>query len=150
LRIKQRGFTLVEIMLAVAVLVVGAYLTAEGVNQMDSAAKDTRLLSSTERTINAIADNIRTSLGSYQITYDASVATKNKMLDVAKLPMAWGPGLIVSVTTCTATKSCPIGRYGFLITPMPNYRGLYSVTLRMTTPEWKDAYREFTFLATVQ
>jgi prepilin-type N-terminal cleavage/methylation domain-containing protein len=147
---KNKGFTLIEIMLSLAVLVVGVYLTAEGVNQMNSSAKDTRLLSATERTINAIADNIRTSLGSYQITYDSSLATKNKMLDISKLPMAWGPGVIVSVASCTPTKSCPIGRFGYIITPMPNYRGLYSVTLRMTTSEWKDAFREFTFIATVQ
>lgn len=149
-RMNEKGFTLIEIMLALGILVLGVYLTVEGVNQMDSSARSSRLLSSTERTINTIVDNIRTSLGSYQITFDSSTATKNRLLDVASLPMAWGPGLITSVAACAPTKTCPTGRYGFIITPMPNYRGLYNVTLRMTTPEWKDAYREFNFVATVQ
>jgi prepilin-type N-terminal cleavage/methylation domain-containing protein len=149
MRRNQKGFTLIEVMLALGILVVGIYLTVEGVNQIDNSAKTSRLLSSTDRTVNAIADNIRTSLGSYQITYGTSI-TPDKLLDISKLPMAWGPGVISAVSACTATKNCPLGRYGFVITPMPSFSGLYSVTLRMTNPEWKDSYRDYNFVATVQ
>jgi type II secretory pathway pseudopilin PulG len=148
---NQGGVTLLEILFALGILVVGTYLVVEGVNQMESSSRQTRLLSSTEKQINAIVDNIRTSLGSYQITYDASDAVTAKLLDPANLPMAWGPNTVMAVKDCAPTKSCPLGRYGFIITPLAGSRGLYTVTLRMTNEEWKgEKFREYKFLATVQ
>jgi type II secretory pathway pseudopilin PulG len=147
---NQRGFTLLEIFFALGIMVLGVYLISEGVNQMDVSSRESRLLSSTERTINVIADNIRTGLASYQITYDTNPSAIEKALDVSTLPMAWGPGTVISVADCTAAGGCPTGRFGYVITPAPNTMGLYTVTLRMTNSEWKDPYRDYTFLATVQ
>ena len=106
----QKGFTLLEIMFSLGILVLGIYLIVEGINQMDVSSKETRLLSSTERTINAIADNIRTSLGSYQITYDSSTVAKENLLGLATLPMAWGPGTVMPVSKCSSALACPKGR----------------------------------------
>ncbi len=162
---SEKGFTLLEILFALGILIVGVYLISEGVNQMDASSRQARLLSSTERTINAIVDNIRTGLTNYQISYDPSPATREAMLNLAKLPMAWGPGVTMPVykspgpglppvnqcvTSGGQNAGCPVGRYGVYIAPLPGNPGLYSVTLRMTTPEWKEPYRDYTFLATVQ
>jgi type II secretory pathway pseudopilin PulG len=144
----EGGVTLLEIMFALGILMVGTYVVVEGVNQLDESSRQTRNMSTTERQINAIVDNIRTGLGSYQITYDATQAAA--MLDPTKLPMAWTSGNIAAVADCAHNHTCPPGRYGFVITPMPNYKGLYTVTLRMTWPDWKEPYRDYKFLATVQ
>lgn len=147
---NQAGVTLLEIIFALAILMVGTYIVVEGVGQLENTSRATRNLSSTERQINAIVDNIRTSLGHYQITYDASSTVRENLLKLETLPMAWSNGKVSPVEECAPTKSCPLGRYGFVISPLPHYRGLYNVTLRMTNPEWKEPYREYTFLATVQ
>ena len=147
---NQRGTTLLEILFALGILILGTYLVVEGVNQMEESSRESQLLSLTERQINVIVDNIRTSLGSYQITYD--VAAANDLLAVEKLPMAWGPGVSIAVKDCIASSSCPPNRYGFVIVPVmgSSSRGLYKVILRMTNTEWKEPFREYNFLATIQ
>ena len=149
-RFNERGATLLEIMFALGILIIGTYLVVEGVNQMENSSKETQLLSTTERQINTIVDNIRTSLGNYQITYDPKAV--DTLLALNSLPMAWAPGVVLAVKDCSPTKSCPPNRFGFVIVPVAGLgsRGLYKVTLRMTNAEWKEPFREYHFLATVQ
>ncbi|HEY8279619.1 MAG TPA: type II secretion system protein [Bdellovibrionota bacterium] len=147
---NQRGFTLLEVMFALGILIVGTYLAAEGVNQIEDLSKDTRTLSATERQINLIVDNIRTGLGNYQISYDYSREAKEELLDLKKLPMAWAAGVVEEVAKCEPKKTCPQGRYGFVVQPVERFRGLYTVTLRMTHKDWKEPYRDYEFLVTVQ
>jgi prepilin-type N-terminal cleavage/methylation domain-containing protein len=150
--LNEDGMTLLEIMFALAVLGLGAYLTIEGVSQMRDMSKTTLNMSSTERQITMIVDNIRTSLGQYQINYDSTPEAKQTALDLAKLPMEWDPGVERPVTAdCLANKQkCLGGRYGFVVQPLDDPRGLYSVTLRMTHREWREPFRDYEFLVTVQ
>ena len=148
---SQAGVTLLEIMLALGLLAVGSYLTIEGIGQMTSITKETKNLSSTERQINVIVDNIRTGLGVYQITFDPSTSVKEQMLNISTLPMAWNVGAVVPVKECEPKKNCPAGRYGFVVQPKTaSSKGLYQVTLRMTHPDWNEKYRDYEFLVTVQ
>lgn len=148
---SEAGVTLLEIMLALGILMLGSYLTIEGINQMESISRDTRNLSTTERQISMIVENIRTGLGTYQITFDPSKDVLKKMLDLKTLPMAWSNGVVIAVEECSITKTCPPGRYGYVVQPMQGQsKGLYIVTLRMTHPEWKEPFRDYEFLVTIQ
>lgn len=149
---NQRGVTLLEIMFAMGILALGTYLTIEGVDQLSESTRSTKNISSTERQIAMIVDNIRTSLGQYQINYDPSSATKQEALELDSLPMEWDPGVErLAIPECLADKKkCLGGRYGFVVQPLEEPRGLYTVTLRMTHRDWKEPFREYTFLVTVQ
>lgn len=148
----QSGFTLLEIMFALAILVLGVYMTVEGVNQMSELSRETKNLSTTERQITMIVDNVRTSLSQYQINYEYSAEAKLAALQLDTLPMEWDPGIERAVTAdCLGpAKKCLGGRYGFVVQPVEQYRGLYMITLRMTHRDWKEPFREFEFLVTVQ
>ncbi len=149
--LNQKGVTLLEIMFALGILIVGTYLTVEGLDKITDLSSDTRNMSTTERQVAMIVDNIRTGLGQYQINYNFSPEAKQAALNVNDLPMEWDAGVVRNVTnTCKTQKKCLAGRYGFVVQPMEEPRGLYSVTLRMTHREWKEPFRDYTFLVTVQ
>ena len=46
---NQRGTTLLEILFALGILILGTYLVVEGVNQMEESSRESQLLSLTER-----------------------------------------------------------------------------------------------------
>jgi len=151
MRNNQSGVTMLEVMFAILILVVGTYLTVQGVDSMRELSRETKNMSSTERQITLIVDNIRTSLGQYQINYESGPEAKQAALELAKLPMEWDPGVERPVTEgCLKEKKCLGGRYGFVVQPIEEPRGLYTITLRMTHRDWKEPFREYEFLATVQ
>jgi type II secretory pathway pseudopilin PulG len=148
---NQKGVTLLEVMFALGILIVGTYLTVKGVDSLQDATRATKNMSSTERQISMIVDNIRTSLGMYQINYSYAASAKEDALAIAKLPMEWDPGVERPLTDdCKNHQKCLGGRYGFVIQPVEQARGLYTITLRMTHRDWKEPFREYQFLVTVQ
>ncbi len=148
---NQKGVSLIEMMTAIGILAVGVVMVMRGVDSMQDMTKQTRNMSSTDRQVAMIVENIRTSLGQYQVHFNYSADSKSEALDVDNLPMEWSAGVERPISNdCRVKKICLPGRYGFIIQPIENYRGLYEVTLRMTHTDWKDKYREFRFLATVQ
>jgi hypothetical protein len=146
---KQEGVTLLEVMFAVGILVVGTFVTIKGIDSMQDMTTKTRVMSSTDRQIALIIENIRTSLALYQINYTFdSTSRANALQD---MPMEWSSGIERPVTpACKNNNVCLPGRYGFVVQPIEAYRGLYEVTLRLTHTEWTEKFREYKFLVTVQ
>lgn len=146
---NQRGVTVLEVMFAIGVLVVGTYVTVKGIDSMQDMTRNTRTISNTDRQIAMIIENIRTSLAQYQVNYTFDADSRNDALK--EMPMEWSAGVERPVTNdCKTKKICLPGRYGFVVQPIEAYRGLYEVTLRMTHTDWKEDFREYKFLVTVQ
>ena len=146
---NQKGVTILEVMFAIGVLVVGTYVTVKGIDSMQDMTRNTRTISNTDRQIAMIIENIRTSLAQYQINYTFDADSRNDALK--EMPMEWSAGVERPVTNdCKVKKICLPGRYGFVVQPIEAYRGLYEVTLLMTHTYWKEDFREYKFLVTVQ
>lgn len=148
---NQAGVTMLEIVFALGILTVGTYIVVKGVDNMQDMTRDTRNMSSTERQIAMIVDNIRTSLGQYQINFTYDKKSRDEELELAKLPMEWDAGTERPLSEdCKTKNQCMGGRYGFVVQPIEQYRGLYMITLRMTHTSWPEKYRDYEFLVTVQ
>ena len=147
------GFSLIENLLAIAVVSVVSVGLMGGMIALQKMSTQTHLLTSREKQINDIADNIRVSLETYQINYanqisvtDGSNPDVKDLLDLAKLPLAWDNGVSMTAEECT---TCA-GRYGFVVQPYQSFPGLYLVTMRMTHKTWTEPYRDYVFVVSVK
>jgi len=143
---SSKGFTLIETAVALGVAAIGSFLILKGMDSMRDLTEETLLLSSNERQIHAIADNLRTGIEQHQINFDYSDASTNRELKLEDLPMAWDVGQSAPKEEC---KNCR-GRYGYTIQVLERYRGLYQVTLRVTHKEWREPFRDYKFVVTVK
>lgn len=140
---KQNGFTIVEVMIAVAILGAFAYYFAGGGDFLSSRNKQIEELMVMDRHVNNLYENIQSNIDIYQITYDPKDFNDNS--DPTKinayLPMAWDLKVLTDVASCT---KCP-GRMGFVIIPLDGYRGLYKLIVRVTHPKIPK-FKDYTFL----
>lgn len=143
---NSKGFTLIETGVALGVAAIGAFMILKGMDSMRDLTEDTLLLSSNERQIHAIADNLRTGLEQQQINFDYSDASTKRELKIEDLPMGWDVGISAPKDSCPNCR----GRYGYTIQVLERYRGLYQVTLRVTHKEWREPFRDYKFVVTVK
>lgn len=145
---NTKGQTIVEAIVGLGLLTVVGFTFTGGMMSLRNSTKSAVLLSSTERQINDIAENIKAGVENYQVNFDYKTGTKES-LNVETLPMAWDNGIITTRDKCP---KCP-GTYGFVIQPMEQYRGLYQVTMRLTHEAWKknnEAFRDYTFVVSAK
>lgn len=151
---NEKGFTLVENLIALAIVGVVSIGLFGGMVVMQKLATTSRMMSASDKQISDIADSVRVALESHQIDFGRSVKSSaeqnidsiNRSLDVDKLPMYWDTGM-------TGTKEdCPNcqGRYGFIIQPFEQFPGLYVVTLRVTHESWMEPYKEYQFVVSAR
>lgn len=143
---QERGFTLVENLMAILIGVIGLSAIISGVVMYGKVNKSIEVLDSTENNINQIAESIRANIGSFQINNQFSGANIDVLLDPKKLPMAWDTDITASAEDCP---SC-LGRFGFVIQPFEAYRGLYLVTLRVTYASWGSTYKDYEFVVSAK
>ncbi|MBX2993918.1 MAG: type II secretion system protein [Bdellovibrionaceae bacterium] len=147
---SQSGFSIVETIVAAAIgiivisgLITGAYY----IRKMSSTVQ---IRSTEEKQIAQVIENIRSSIETYQITYNDDDATpedtREAALKIENLPMAWSADVITTAQEC---KNCP-GRFGFVIQPFERMRGLYLVTLRLTHIEWSEGSKDYQFVVSVR
>jgi len=146
IRHGQRGYSFVEVLLALGLLALMSYFVSEGLDQMRGLSNDTLTLSANERQITTIADNIRTGLDSYQVNFAHSAEAREVALDEKSLPMAWDLGVTAPVAECKVCK----GRYGYTVQILEQYRGLYLVTLRVKHEDWTEPFRDYQFVVTAK
>jgi type II secretory pathway pseudopilin PulG len=144
--LNQRGYSLIEIGVALGIMLVGIFVITRGMDSMREITEDTLTLSANERQINMIADNLRTGLEQYQINFDQSDKRLEEILKVDTLPMAWDVGKNGPAENCPTCK----GRYGYSIQVLERYRGLFLVTLRVTHKDWSEPFRDYKFVVTVK
>ncbi|QDK38087.1 hypothetical protein [Bdellovibrio sp. NC01] len=145
---NNKGQTIVEALVGLGLLTVVGFTFTGGMISLRNSTKSAVVLSSTERQINDIAENIKAGVENYQVNFDYKTGTKES-LNVDTLPMAWDNGII------TTRAQCPkcAGTYGFVIQPLEQYRGLYQVTMRLTHESWKknnEEFRDYTFVVSAK
>lgn len=146
--LNRQGQTLVEVLVGFGLItVVGAAFTA-GMVSLRNTTRDTVVLSSADRQIADIAENIKAGVENYQVDFNYEDGTSTA-LAVDNLPMAWDVGISVPKDEC---EDCA-GRYGYTIQPYEAFRGLYKVTLRMTHRTWQakdEPYRDYVFVVSAK
>ena len=140
---NQKGFSLVEVLVASGVMGALIYVFGSGSAFLSSKNKNLEELMLMERHVNSLYENIQSNIDVYQITYDPTNFNNNAdPTKIAKyLPIAWDMKKLTTVSSC---KSCP-GRMGFIIVPLQGYRGLYKLTIRVTHPKIPN-FKDYSFL----
>ena len=142
------GFSIVEVLISMAVIAIFSFAMYGALSQLQMQKSRVDMKGSEMIQLNDIIESIRGSLDDYEITFDGSDETREKMLEVSKLPMAWDKG---RTSTAEACPQCT-GRYGFVIQPYSIYKGLYIFTIRFTNTTWNGnpAYKDYQFIVTLK
>lgn len=141
---NQQGQTIVEALVGFGLIAIVGFAFVGGMVSLRNTTRSTVVLSSSEKQISDIAENIKAGVENYQVNfnYDKSASSLLKPDD---LPMAWDNGIVALRSECP---ECA-GTYGYTIQPYEEYRGLYKVTLRMTHKSWiekGEPFRDYIFV----
>lgn len=145
---NNKGQTIVEALVGLGLIAIVGFSLTGGMVALRNSSKSAVVLSSTERQVNDIAENIKAGVENYQINFNYN-STPDTLLDPDHLPMAWDSGIVAAAADCP---NCA-GKFGYVIQPLEQFRGLYQVTLRMTHKSWianNEPYRDYTFVVSAK
>lgn len=145
---NQQGQTIVEAIIGFALITIVGLAFVGGMVSLRNTTKGTVILSTTEKQVSDIAENIKSGVENYQVNFSDDSSGEDP-LDPSTLPMAWDSGVSVPKDDCA---TCA-GTYGYVIQPYSNYRGLYKVTLRMTHKAWienGENFRDYVFVVSAK
>lgn len=141
---RNQGMSLAEIMVGLGLFSVVTYQFLGGSNFLRQFSQETEESVAIENIVKSIYDNVSTNIGLFKVSYDpeeffsaVSAGELEKRLDYA-----WSRDVFVAKDKCT---DCP-GRLGYVVVPVPQYRGLYRLVIRVTHKEKIDGFRDYTYL----
>lgn len=143
---KSSGFTIVEMLVAIALIVTGSLVLIGGFNSLNKISKTTDVTSNYDKQINEISSNIKAGIENYQINFNYKDNIEKELLPKDSLPMVWDVGASGTKEECIWCK----GNYGYTIRPLEEMRGLYYVQVRFTHKSWGDAVRDVSFVVSVK
>ena len=143
---KSSGFSLTEIMISLGILGIVVSVFSFAFYNYTRTSKLSQLKGSSDKQVNDLVEMIRGSIENYQITFDSKLATKEDLLDVKELPMAWDLNYYGRAVDCPTCQ----GRFGYLIQPNTDFPGLYVVTIRVTHADWPEKFRDFQFVTSAK
>lgn len=146
--LNNRGQTIIESLVGLGLLAIMGSAFIGGMVSLRNTSRGTAVMSSSEKQIADIAENIKSGVENYQVNFKYDVAA-GELLKPDSLPMAWDNGKIAPRDECP---DCA-GTYGYTIQPYESYRGLYKVTLRMTHKLWiekGEAYKDYIFVVSAK
>ncbi|WP_413287574.1 type IV pilus modification PilV family protein [Bdellovibrio sp. HCB337] len=145
---NQQGYSLLEVLLAMGLLSIVSFSFVGGLISLKGNTRDSLILSSSERQVDDVAENIKAGIENYQVNFNYKDG-RGEALSLDNLPMAWDIGVLTTRIECP---DCA-GTYGYIIQPMEQFRGLYLVTLRMTHKSWTargEQYRDYNFVVSAK
>jgi prepilin-type N-terminal cleavage/methylation domain-containing protein len=141
---NQAGFTFMEVMATAAILGVVSYSFIGSNKFLSQSNKDINSKLSVERAALSLYRSIQTNTGAFQVTNRP--ADFYKMINVNELydtlPIAWNETGVYDVSECP---HC-LGRMGYALAPMLQYRGLYTLTIRITHKKLIDGFKDYIFV----
>lgn len=153
---KTAGYSIVEALLMCGILIVVFLAFGQGVGALLDMSRTTLVGVSAERSVFEVAESIKSGVEKYQLNFamikGGANPEREEVLDIDKLTMAWD----LNKTCLIGDDGCPDslpGRYGYLIQPFDEFRGLFKVTVRMTHEKWKlngEKYRDFVFVVSAK
>lgn len=145
---NQKGQTIVEALIGLGLISMVGLTFVGGMVSLRNTTKNTLVMSSTDKQVNDIAENIKSGVENYQVNFNSEKSV-SEILNPDSLPMAWDNGKVALRSEC---KTCA-GTYGYVIQPYPEYRGLYKVTLRVTHKSWiekGEAFKDYHFVVSAK
>ncbi len=141
--LNEKGFTIIEPIIALSILIIMSLISYSSINQVKGLSKRVNVSESSEKTVLQIIENVRTNMTSFKSTSeyytDASALT---LLEDVNLVMAWDINKNTKKTNCIQCK----GRYGFVMQPYEDFRGLYILTMKFTHESWNGNPKIYKFL----
>lgn len=141
-----KGFTIIEMLVALVLIVAGTFVLIGGFNMLTKIAKTTDVTSNYDKQINEISSNIKAGIENYQVNFNYKDSTGKELLPVDSLPMVWDIGASGTKAECVWCK----GTYGYTIRPLEAMRGLYYVQIRFTHQSWGQNFRDVSFVVSVK
>ena len=141
---NNKGFTIMEALVGIGLLAIVMVTATQGYDYIKKSQSKMITMNTTENRVNEIIQTVKGNISQQIISFPGStlIAGSNgtiltdsyidTVLGAADLPMAWSTTTDTKVSECS---NCP-GRYGYIITPIPDYGGLYLVSIRFTHTEW--------------
>ena len=120
---SQRGFTMVENLVAMVVIVIVTTALTSYLTYMKRTTEEIKVLSSEDKHVLDIIENIRTGLAHRQINFNVRSTTYDP-LQTLPANNKWGKGIEGQ-------------NYGYSI-QRGIYPGLYEVTLKLAHPNWSN------------
>lgn len=143
----NRGFTLIESLIGIALLTVLILMSITSIQQVKSLSQNVNLSEASDKQILQIIENVRSNMSSFKSTYEYySEASANSLLTSDKLAMAWDSNTNTTVALCPTCK----GRYGYVLQPYEQLRGLSILTLKISHQSWGSESKTYKFLVTVK
>lgn len=156
---NNKGFTIMEAIVGIGLLGIVMVTATQGYDYIKISQSKMVTMNTTENRVSEIIQTVKANISQQIISFPASVVSSitgsssingdtlvNTYIESvlgSNLPMAWSMNTDAKVADCTA---CP-GRYGYVITAVPGYGGLYLVTLRFTHTDWgAEASKSFSFV----
>jgi len=126
---KLRGFSLVEAMIAIAIIAGSSLLITGSISDIQKKVTQVKLTQSSQNNITELINTFTTSAHLMQVDYS------NNPTFPTTLPIAWDTnGQKMLVANCATP--CPLlGRMAVLITPTPNKK-LFMLRVKLTYPTW--------------
>lgn len=155
---NNKGFTIMEAIVGIGLLGIVMVTGTQGYDYIKSSQTKMTTMNTTENRVSEIIQTVKANISQQIISFPASVSASStgsssesgdtlvtSYIESAlgsNLPMAWSLTTDSKVSDCTA---CP-GRYGYVITAIPGYGGLYLVSVRFTHKDWGDTPKNFSFV----
>lgn len=146
-KLNNRGQSITEAIVGFGLVTLIGSTFIGGVVSLGNISQNTQSISDTNKQIKTIIENIRAGVEGYQINYEMlsdplsleAQMRADSVLPYKQLPMAWDYGITALVADCS---KCA-GRFGYIIRPMDQYRGLYMVMLKMNHLTWDEKNPQF-------
>lgn len=154
---NNKGFTIMEAIVGLGLLALVMVTGTQGYDYIKSSQAKMTTMNTTENRVSEIIQTVKANISQQIISFPASVSNStgssgesgdtlvtNYIESVlgGTLPMAWSLTNDSKASDCT---TCP-GRYGYVITAIPGYGGLYLVSIRFTHNDWGGTPKNFSFV----
>lgn len=141
---QQAGMSLIELLVAFSIFVISATANLILYQQYKTITQKAKVQAIGDQEISNILNAIRMSVDFHQVSFNTSSVYLNSALNPRDLPMAWNGEQIVDAENCDKCKN----KFGYVIQPHANIRGIYTVTIRMSQDD--ETYKDYEFLASTK
>lgn len=144
---NQKGFTIIESLVALALLAIVMGISFSSIQQVRNLSSQVSTSESSEKQVLQIIENVRSNMNTFKATYEYYTDEKSEeLLAQNKLSMAWDKNILTTVANCQSCK----GRYGYVLQPYEKYRGLFILTLKITHENWGANSKKYKFLVSAK
>jgi type II secretory pathway pseudopilin PulG len=146
---NNKGFTIVEVLVTAVIGVLTAGVVAGYISYLAKLNHEMKIRRIAGNVVHSISESIRFNLSLYQVSFDNSPATEERLLKTENLPLGISNSTLIQRTDCIKY-GCQ-AYLGFIIMPSDIVRNVYEVKFRATSVDAEGKWKtEFTYFITVK